>query len=165
MPISRGFRGRRRDDVPADRVPPGQYVTPDFPVLSAGPTPRTPLDRWDLSVGGLVATPRRWSWDAFRALPREPVRADIHCVTKWSKLDTAWEGVSVDLLLEGVETSADYVVAFCDGGYTTNVPVADLTWFPGPSPASRQCAPRTGPARRRRLPRPVGRIDAAHAAR
>jgi len=126
-PISRGFRGRRRDDAPSDRVPPGQYVTDDFPVLSAGPTPRTPLDDWDLTITGEVDGLRRWSWDEFRALPSEPVTVDIHCVTKWSKLDSEWEGVSLDTLLDGVDTTAEYVVAFCDGGYTTNLPLEDLT--------------------------------------
>ena len=126
-PISRGFRGRRRDDAPSDRVPPGQYVTDDFPVLSAGPTPHTSLDDWDLTITGEVDGLRRWSWDEFRALPSEPVTVDIHCVTKWSKLDSEWEGVSLDTLLDGVETTAEYVVAFCDGGYTTNLPLEDLT--------------------------------------
>ena len=91
--ISRGFRGRR-DDVPSDRVPPGQYVTSDFPVLSAGPTPHTPLEQWDFSIVGEVDEPRRWTWEEFRALPSEEVTVDIHCVTKWSKLDTVWQGVS-----------------------------------------------------------------------
>jgi DMSO/TMAO reductase YedYZ molybdopterin-dependent catalytic subunit len=127
MPISRGFRGRRRDDAPSDRVPPGQYVTDDFPVLSAGPTPHTSLDDWDLTITGEVDGLRRWSWDEFRALPSEPVTVDIHCVTKWSKLDSEWEGVSLDTLLDGVDTTAEYVVAFCDGGYTTNLPLEDLT--------------------------------------
>jgi DMSO/TMAO reductase YedYZ molybdopterin-dependent catalytic subunit len=126
-PISRGFRGRRRDDAPSDRVPPGQYVTDDFPVLSAGPTPHTSLDDWDLSITGEVEALRRWSWDEFRALPSEPVTVDIHCVTKWSKLDSEWEGVPLDTLLDGVDTTAEYVVAFCDGGYTTNLPLEDLT--------------------------------------
>ena len=126
-PISRGFRGRRREDAPSDRVPPGQYVTDDFPVLSAGPTPHTPLDEWDLTITGEVDGLRRWTWDEFRALPSEPVTVDIHCVTKWSKLDSEWEGVSLDTLLDGVDTSAEYVVAFCDGGYTTNLPLDDLT--------------------------------------
>ena len=126
-PISRGFRGRRRADAPSDRVPPGQYVTDDFPVLSAGPTPHTSLDDWDLTITGEVDGLRRWSWDEFRALPSEPVTVDIHCVTKWSKLDSEWEGVSLDTLLDGVDTSAEYVVAFCDGGYTTNLPLEDLT--------------------------------------
>jgi DMSO/TMAO reductase YedYZ molybdopterin-dependent catalytic subunit len=126
--ISRGFRGRRREDPAlADRIPPGQYLTRDFPVLSAGPTPHTPLAQWDFSIRGAVDAPRRWSWEAFRALPSETVTVDIHCVTKWSKLDTVWEGVSVDTLLEGVETQGDFITAFCDGGYTTNLPLADVT--------------------------------------
>jgi DMSO/TMAO reductase YedYZ molybdopterin-dependent catalytic subunit len=127
MAISRGFRGRRRDAAPEGRVPPGQYVTPDFPVLSAGPTPRTPLAEWTFTVTGEVDKPLRWTWDELRALPSEGVTVDIHCVTKWSKLDTTWEGVSVDTILEGVETSAEYVLAFCDGGYTTNLPLEDVT--------------------------------------
>src|SRR5918995_6717301 len=124
--ISRGFRGRRTD-VPGDRVPPGQYVTMDFPVLSAGPTPQTPPERWDFSVVGDLDEPRSWTWEEFLALPSETVTADIHCVTKWSKLDTVWTGVSLDRLLDGVETSGEYALAFCDGGYTTNLPLEDLT--------------------------------------
>jgi DMSO/TMAO reductase YedYZ molybdopterin-dependent catalytic subunit len=111
-PISRGFRGRRADADPA-RIPPGQYVTHDFPVLSAGPTPHTPLDRWDFSIVGEVDEPRRWTWTELQALPSEEITSDIHCVTKWSKLDTLWQGVSVDTLL--------------DGGYTTNLPLEDVT--------------------------------------
>jgi DMSO/TMAO reductase YedYZ molybdopterin-dependent catalytic subunit len=125
--VSRGFRGRRRADAPSGRVPPGQYLVDGFPVLTAGPTPRTSLDVWDLSVVGGLDIPRRWSWEEFQALPRETVTTDIHCVTKWSKLDTVWEGVSVDTLLAGVETEAEYVTAFSDGGYTTNLPLEDLT--------------------------------------
>ena len=90
-------------------MPPGQYVTDDFPVLSAGPTPHTPLAEWSFTIGGAVDEPRSWTWEEFQALPRETVTVDIHCVTKWSKLDTAWTGVSVDTLLDGVETSAEYV--------------------------------------------------------
>ena len=125
--VSRGFRGRRRDG-PADggRVPPGQYLTDDFPVLSAGPTPRTPLEEWSFSITGEVDEPRTYSWDEFRALPTETITRDIHCVTKWSKLDTVWEGVPVSALLEGHETAAEHVVAFCDGGYTTNLPLEDV---------------------------------------
>jgi DMSO/TMAO reductase YedYZ molybdopterin-dependent catalytic subunit len=125
--ISPGFRGRTRDQASAGRLPPGQYVVRDFPVLSAGPTPRTPLADWTFSITGEVDTPHRWTWDEFRKLPTETVTRDIHCVTKWSKFDTVWEGVSVDTLLKGVDTSAEYVTAFCDGGYTTNLPLADLT--------------------------------------
>ena len=103
-PISRGFMGRRRSvDDPA-RVPPGQYVTRDFPVLSAGPTPHTTLSEWSFSIDGAVDDAVSWSWDEFRALPTETVTVDIHCVTKWSKLDTSWKGVSIDTLLDGVQT-------------------------------------------------------------
>jgi DMSO/TMAO reductase YedYZ molybdopterin-dependent catalytic subunit len=124
--ISRGFRGRR-PQVDPSRVPPGQYVTRDFPVLSAGPTPHTPLDRWTFSVTGAVDSDRSWTWEEFSALPSEDVTVDIHCVTKWSKLDTVWTGVSLDVLLDGVDTSAEYITAWSDGGYTTNLPLEDVT--------------------------------------
>ena len=124
--ISRGFRGRGREGPP-DRVPPGQYLTDDFPVLSAGPTPHVRLDRWDLQVTGEVERPRRWTWEEFHALPSERFTVDIHCVTKWSKLDTVWEGVSIDTLLDGLEHSGHYLVAHCEGGYTTNLPLEDVT--------------------------------------
>jgi DMSO/TMAO reductase YedYZ molybdopterin-dependent catalytic subunit len=127
MAFTRGFRGRRPDVVDAARVPPGQYVTRDFPVLSAGPTPHTPLAEWDFSIRGLVDRPRSWTWEELLALPSETITADIHCVTKWSKLDTEWRGVAIDTLLDGVETSAEYVLAYCDGDYTTNLPLEDLT--------------------------------------
>ena len=123
--ISRGFRGRRSEGPP-DRIPPGQHLVDDFPVLSAGPTPHTPLEEWSFTIEG-GAEPVRWNWDEFRALPSEEISVDIHCVTKWSKLDTAWEGVSLDTLLGQVlgqvEHEASYLVAFCDGGYTTNLPL------------------------------------------
>jgi DMSO/TMAO reductase YedYZ molybdopterin-dependent catalytic subunit len=125
-PISRGFR-RRRPDVDSDRLPPGQYLTHDFPVLSYGPTPHTPLDEWSFTIQGAVDEAATWSWEEFLALPSEMVMVDIHCVTKWSKFDTTWRGVSLDTLLEGVETEGEYVTAYSDGGYTTNVPLADLT--------------------------------------
>ena len=100
-PISRGFGGRRRDDVDPSRIPPGQYYERGFQVLSAGPTPRTPLEEWTFSIQGAVDEARSWTWDEFMALPAEDVTVDIHCVTKWSKLDTRWKGVSVDTLLDG----------------------------------------------------------------
>ena len=126
--VSRGFR-RRRPDSPetAGRIPPGQYLTPGFPVLSAGPTPRTPVAEWTFAIVGEIDETRRYGWDEFLELPAEDVTTDIHCVTKWSKLDTHWRGVSVDTLLDGVETAAEYVVAFCDGGYTTNLPLDAVT--------------------------------------
>jgi DMSO/TMAO reductase YedYZ molybdopterin-dependent catalytic subunit len=125
--ISRGFHRRNVEPGLEGRVPPGQHLTSDFPVLSAGPTPHTALDRWTFSIQGEVDEPLSWTWDEFQALPRENITKDIHCVTTWSKLDTEWEGVSVDTLLAGVETSAEFVVAYCDGGYTTNLPLEDVT--------------------------------------
>jgi DMSO/TMAO reductase YedYZ molybdopterin-dependent catalytic subunit len=125
--ISRGFHGRRQEDAQAGRVPPGQYLTGGFPVLSAGPTPRVRLDDWTFALRGEIDEPRSWSWDELQALPQEEITVDIHCVTKWSKLDTAWTGVSIDTLLAGVDTAAEHVVAFCDGGYTTNLPLEDVT--------------------------------------
>jgi len=124
--FTRGFEGRRRDDAPEGRLPPGQYLTGGFPVLSAGPTPHTRLEEWTFAVEG-GAEPVRWSWNEFRALPSETVTVDIHCVTRWSKLDTTWEGVSMDTLLAEVDHDASYVLAFCDGGYTTNLPLEDVT--------------------------------------
>jgi len=125
--ISPGFRGKPRDQSTAQRLPPGQYVVRDFPVLSAGPTPHTPLDHWTFSITGEVDNEKHWSWDEFRKLPTENITRDIHCVTKWSKLGTEWQGVSVDTLLEGIETSAAFAMAYSDGGYTTNLPLEDVT--------------------------------------
>ena len=125
--ISRGFKGRGRDERTTGRVPPGQYLVDDFPVLSAGPTPHTSLDLWTFTVTGLVSESKSWTWEEFRALPSERFTTDIHCVTKWSKLDTVWEGVSVDTLLDGIATDAAYVLAFCDGDYTTDLPLEDVS--------------------------------------
>ena len=125
-PISHGFHGRRTDAGERDRVPPGQYVTHDFPVLSAGPTPHTPLESWTFQIRGEIDQPKSWTWEELTALPSDRVTVDIHCVTKWTKLDTVWRGVSLDTLLDGVNTSAEYVLAFSDGGYTTNLPLADI---------------------------------------
>jgi DMSO/TMAO reductase YedYZ molybdopterin-dependent catalytic subunit len=127
-PISRGFHGRHRDTAAeTDRVPPGQYVTTDFPVLSAGPTPHTPLEAWSFSIRQGGDTTKSWSWAELQDLPAEDVSVDIHCVTRWSKLDTRWHGVSIDTLLSQIEHEARYVLAFSDGGYTTNLPLADVT--------------------------------------
>jgi len=125
--VSRGFRGRRREGVDRGRVPPGQYLVDDFPVLSAGPTPHRRLEEWSFTIDGAVDEPLTWTWDELRALPTDTVTVDIHCVTKWSKLDTTWTGVSLDTLLDGVDTTAEYLLARCDGGYTTNLPLEDVT--------------------------------------
>jgi len=122
--ISRGFRSRRASDD--TRIPPGQYETRDFPVLSAGPTPAVPLDTWRFTVSTETDTVHEWSWSDLTALPSEDLTHDIHCVTRWSKLDTHWRGVAVDVLLEDVETAADFALAHSYGGYTTNLPLEDL---------------------------------------
>jgi len=121
--INRGF-GRRRPEPPdGDRLPPGQYLTHDFPVLSAGPTPRADLSTWTFTVGD----ERSWTWEEFLALPAEEPTVDIHCVTSWSKLGTGWEGVSVDTLLEDVELLGGYSMIHSYGGYTTNLAIEDIT--------------------------------------
>lgn len=121
--ITRGFGGRRREDTD---LPPGQHRTDGFPVLSAGPTPRIGLDRWELAVVTETGERSTWSWTEFTALPADTPTVDIHCVTHWSKLGTNWRGVSVDTLLADVETTAEYAVAHSYGGYTTNFPLEDL---------------------------------------
>ena len=125
-PVTRGFRRRRRRTVDPARIPPGQYAVEDFPVLSAGPTPHEPLESWSFEIRGEIDEVRSWTWAEFTALPSERITVDIHCVTKWSKLDTSWTGVSLDTLLDGVDTSAAYVLAFSDGGYSSNLPLADV---------------------------------------
>lgn len=122
--MSPGFQGRRRTTDPA--LPPGQYLTEDFPVLSAGPTPRVPLDRWEFVLATETGDEFRWSWAELMDLPQETPTVDIHCVTRWSKFGTSWQGVSLDVLLDGVDTAADYAQAHSYGGYTTNLPLADL---------------------------------------
>ncbi|TMG39604.1 MAG: sulfite oxidase-like oxidoreductase [Chloroflexi bacterium] len=126
--VSRGFTGKReRAGAQAGRVPPGQHLVSDFPVLSAGPTPRTDLARWTFTIDGLVTAPVSWSWADFQHLPAQDFVKDISCVTKWTKLDTRWRGVSVDTLFEHVELDprAVALIASCDGGYTTNLLLSD----------------------------------------
>jgi DMSO/TMAO reductase YedYZ molybdopterin-dependent catalytic subunit len=122
--VTPGFTGRARE--PGPQLPPGQYLTRDFPVLSAGPTPRIPLDRWEFTVTTEAGQRHRWSWPELLALPAETVTVDLHCVTKWSKLGTSWTGVPVDVLLQDVESAADFALVHSYGGYTTNLPVEDL---------------------------------------
>ena len=122
--VSRGFQGRRRSSD--HRLPPGQYETRDFPVLSAGPTPRVDRDAWQFSVVTEGGERRSWSWRELMALPAERPVVDLHCVTKWSKFGTSWQGVSLDNLLADVETEAEYALVHAYGGYTTNLPLKDL---------------------------------------
>jgi DMSO/TMAO reductase YedYZ molybdopterin-dependent catalytic subunit len=109
------------------RLPPGQSLTQKFPVLHYGPTPRTDLDKWDFRVFGLVEEEKVWNWEEFNKLPRTKVMMDIHCVTRWSKFDTEWEGVSLKTLIdEGIITpkpEANFVIQHCEQGYTTNLPL------------------------------------------
>jgi DMSO/TMAO reductase YedYZ molybdopterin-dependent catalytic subunit len=126
--ISRGFGGRRRSQEEyGDRLPPGQYVERGWPVLTAGPTPRIDFEDWTFSIDGMVGNPRTWSAAEFRALPSEAITRDIHCVTKWSKFDATFGGVSLDVLLEEARPDGAFAMAHSYGGYTTNMPVADLT--------------------------------------
>ncbi|HEY9241288.1 MAG TPA: sulfite oxidase-like oxidoreductase [Streptosporangiaceae bacterium] len=121
--VSPGFSGRRRGD---QKLPPGQYLVTDFPVLSAGPTPRVDTGSWRFRLKTEAGQVREWDWAQFRAMPDEEITVDIHCVTKWSKLTTHWRGVSLDTLLAQAETSAQFALAHSYGGYTTNLPLADL---------------------------------------
>jgi DMSO/TMAO reductase YedYZ molybdopterin-dependent catalytic subunit len=125
--MTRGFFRRHAEPADGNRLPPGQYLERGFPVLSAGPTPRVPTDCWAFEVYGAVGDEKRWSWDEFHQLPRESITKDIHCVTSWSKFGTLWEGVSVDTILDGVDLKGGFAVAECDGGYTTNLQLDDLT--------------------------------------
>ena len=125
--VSRGFFGKRRSEQ-SPRLPPGQYLVDDWPVLSAGPTPRIPLDQWTFTIEGLVQQPVSWSWDQFLKLPSKTYVVDISCVTHWTRLDMTWKGVSVDTLLGAVtmDPRAAFITAFSYGGYTTNLAISDL---------------------------------------
>ena len=122
--ISRGFGGRREASDP--RIPPGQYVTDDFPVLSAGPTPHIDLEDWTLDLTDIDGTRTTLSWEQLMAKPVEEFTVDIHCVTKWSKLATTWRGVPVSALLDDLDSEAEYALVHSYGGYTTNLPLEDL---------------------------------------
>ena len=147
--FSRGFSGRRRSSD--SNLPPGQYLTEDFPVLSAGPTPRVELDDWEFRVSTETGEVHRWDWAALQALPQAEPTVDLHCVTRWSKLATTWRGVSLDTLLADVETAADYVLIESYGGYTTNLPLEDLldgqAWIAHEYDGGPLAAEHGGPAR------------------
>ncbi|GAA2121543.1 sulfite oxidase-like oxidoreductase [Kitasatospora saccharophila] len=147
--LTPGFHGHRR--TRGDRLPPGQFLTEDFPVLSAGPTPEVPLDQWEFTLTTEDGGRHRWTWEQFLALPQQEVTTDLHCVTRWSKFDTRWRGVSLDTLLEGVTTHARYALAESYGGYTTNLPLADLrdgkAWIAHTYDGEPLAAEHGGPAR------------------
>ena len=127
--VTRGFTSRHQPADVADRIPPGQHVVDDFPVLSAGPTPRIALDQWSFTLKVGPKLLMTWNWAEFNALPQTKMTRDIHCVTTWSKLNTSWEGVLIDDILAaaGIEPPTSFVLAHCYGGYSANLPVADLT--------------------------------------
>jgi len=126
--FERLFGGRTVDPAVRDRVPPGQYVTEKFPVLHYGSVPRVDLATWDFKVWGEVENSFGLTWDEFKHLPRKTIHADIHCVTRWSKLDTDWEGVAIQevLKLASPKPTARFVVEHAEQGYTTNVPLEVL---------------------------------------
>jgi DMSO/TMAO reductase YedYZ molybdopterin-dependent catalytic subunit len=127
--LTRGFTGRHQPADLENRIPPGQHVVDNFPVLSAGPTPRIPLDQWRFSLKVGPEQVMTWNWAEFNALPKTKMTRDIHCVTTWSKLNTSWEGVLIDDILAqaGIKPPTDFVLAHSYGGYSTNLPVADVT--------------------------------------
>ena len=110
------------------RLPPGQILTDKWPVLHYGSVPRVDLERWDLKVHGLVAHAMTWNWEQFQALPRVRVRSDIHCVTRWSRYDNDWEGVSLSEVLRRVSPApnAGFAIVHAEQGFTTNLPLKEL---------------------------------------
>lgn len=126
--LDRLLPNRDKDPAVAARIPPGQYQTTKFPVLHYGSVPRADLITWDFKVWGLVDSPFTLTWTDFKALPRKTVHTDIHCVTRWSKLDTTWEGVPIQAILEAAQLrpSATFVLAHSEQGYTANLPLAIL---------------------------------------
>ncbi|GIU91788.1 MAG: oxidoreductase [Acidimicrobiia bacterium] len=126
--FTRRARELEAKGVDPSRVPPGQYVTDRFPVLHAGVVPNVDLDKWDFRVEGLVERPLRFTYEEIRALPREKRVVDIHCVTKWSKLDTEWEGVPVREVIQRCRPlpEATHVLVWAEHGFTANLPLADL---------------------------------------
>ena len=122
--------GRREDEKrlrQEGRLPPGQSLTNKFPVLHYGPVPPFDPATWDFRIWGEVEQEKRWSWEQFMALPRTKLHMDIHCVTRWSKFDTDWEGVSLNGLVEAgliaLNPSARFVLQHCEYGFTVNIPL------------------------------------------
>ncbi|HEY7828518.1 MAG TPA: sulfite oxidase-like oxidoreductase [Candidatus Limnocylindrales bacterium] len=126
--FERVFGGKTQDPAIAGRIPPGQYRTEKFPVLHYGSTPKTELATWDFKVFGEVDSPFGLTWAEFKALPRKTVQTDIHCVTRWTKLDTTWEGVPIQEILSRAQLrpAATFVLAHSEQGYTANLPMSIL---------------------------------------
>lgn len=128
MTATRGFTGKPREKSEAERLPPGQALTTDFPVLSAGPTPKVDLAKWSFTLKHGPRPVAKWNWDEFNRLPQSKLTRDIHCVTTWSKFNTGWQGVMIDDILAaaGIEAPTQFTLAHSFDGYSTNVPTADL---------------------------------------
>lgn len=126
--VTRGFTGRNRPADLGNRLPPGQSLTEGFPVLSAGPTPRISTEKWRFALKDGPRPITSWNWAEFNALPQTKMTRDIHCVTAWSKFNTAWQGVLIDDLFAeaGIEPPTQFTLVHSYDGYSTNVPVADL---------------------------------------
>lgn len=124
----------KRKNTRGDRLPPGQYEERGFPVLSMGPTPDIEIDEWKLEITGLVENPLSYNWAEFNELPKENLVKDIHCVTKWSKFDSKWEGISMDHIIElaKLQPGVTHLIAHSYDGYTTNLPIEDVTGDKGP---------------------------------
>ena len=110
------------------RLPPGQVKTDKWPVLHYGSVPRVDLATWDLTVDGLVERKLQWNWEEFQKLPRRKVHSDIHCVTRWSRYDNLWDGVSLRdvMALAGVKPEARFVIIHAEQGFTTNLPLSEM---------------------------------------
>jgi len=128
MSIMSRLRKSLPEGVDPSRLPPGQYNTRRFPVLHVGTTPKVKLDRWDFKVDGLVENPVSWSFEEMTSLPRVERLCDIHCVTKWSKFDTLWEGIAVTEVLSRIEVlpQATHVMVIAEHGFTSNLPIGDF---------------------------------------
>lgn len=128
MTVTRGFTGKQREKTEAERLPPGQALTADFPVLSAGPTPQVKTETWTFTLKHGPRPIAKWSWHEFNRLPQTKLTRDIHCVTTWSKFNTGWQGVMIDDILAaaGIEAPTQFTLAHSFDGYSTNVPTADL---------------------------------------
>jgi DMSO/TMAO reductase YedYZ molybdopterin-dependent catalytic subunit len=124
----RGRKQAKAQGIDPSRVPPGQYLTEKFPVLTYGRVPSTDLTSWSLSGGGAGDSPFAMTWEELLEMEQVTRTVDIHCVTRWSKLDTTWTGVPVTALLDraGVQSAGTHVMAHSDGGYTTNMPLEVL---------------------------------------
>ncbi|MGW3085264.1 sulfite oxidase-like oxidoreductase [Streptomyces sp. NPDC001108] len=147
--LTPGFHGHPH--TRGNRLPPGQFLTEDFPVLSAGPTPTIPTERWRFTLTTETGERHGWSWEELTALPQQELTTDLHCVTRWSKFDTCWRGVSLDTLLDGVATTARFALAESYGGYTTNLLLDDLrggkAWIAHTYEGEPLAAEHGGPAR------------------